>query len=79
MPSHGYGINILLRSGLNGSTNGPHELTRYHISLDNSEMKASTFPDVINSHYINRFDFGTINENYRGKKVFKWSPNVAPT
>jgi len=55
-------------TGINGSTCGPNEVTRYVINLGANYVETSTFVNVIQSDYINRFDFPTINENYRGRK-----------
>merc|ERR1719277_1125364 len=55
-------------TGINGSTTGSHVVTRYHIDLLRGTVSTSTFPNLIGSIYINRFDFPTINEEYRGKQ-----------
>ena len=59
-------------TGTNGSTCGDEEITRYHINLVSKTVEASTFPNLHtgeNKRYVNKFDFGTINEAYRGKEV----------
>ena len=50
------------------STAGNLEVTRYKIGLKTGDVTTSTFPNRINSRFINHFDFPTINEDYRGKK-----------
>lgn len=58
------------------STTEDDELTRYNIDMVSGEVKTSKFDNVINSRYINNFDFPMINENYRGKKycyLYGWS------
>ena len=58
--------------GINGSTCGDDELTRYYINLVSNTVEAFTFPNLHSgedSRYVNKFDFPTINEAYRGKKV----------
>ena len=45
-------------------------ITRYHLYLETSTVKASGFPNLMNGNrYINQFDFPTINEAFRGKEV----------
>ena len=68
-----------ISQGLNGSTCGNEELTRYRINLKEGTVEGSTFPNGINSvlaRYVNKFDFPTINEAYRGKEVFLQSVNL---
>lgn len=55
-------------TGINGSTTGPYETTRYRINLQNGIISDSTFPNVLQNRYVNKFDFPVINEAYRGKK-----------
>ena len=61
-----------ISEGFNGSTCGNEELTRYRINLKEGTVEGSTFPNGMNSvlaRYVNKFDFPTINEAYRGKEV----------
>ena len=58
--------------GLSGSTCGDNEVTRYTIYPKKGFVTASTFKNFRNDtfeRYINRFDFPTINEAYRGREV----------
>ena len=58
--------------GFSGSTCGDEEVTRYTINPKAEIVTASTFKNFRNDsfeRYINRFDFPTINEAYRGKQV----------
>merc|ERR1719427_1941514 len=49
------------------STTDNQEVTRYTINIVSGDITTSTFPNTINSRFINHFDFPTINEDYRGK------------
>ena len=55
------------------STTGIHEVTRYRINIQTNEVSSETFPNLQKNttlgKYVNRFDFGVINEAYRGKEV----------
>ena len=58
--------------GTNGSTCGDKDVTRYTIDLNALTISAQTFPNTLDdsvARYINKFDFPTINEAYRGKEV----------
>ena len=58
--------------GNNGSTCGDKDVTRYTIDLKALTISAQTFPNTLDdsvARYINKFDFPTINEAYRGKEV----------
>lgn len=58
--------------GRNGSTCGDNDVTRYRINLETGLISASTFPNPMNSiyaRYMDKYDFPTINEAYRGKQV----------
>ena len=55
--------------GRNGSS---CDVRRYQINLQTGSVTSSVFPNQINntySRYMEKFDFSTINEAYRGKKV----------
>ena len=63
--------------GLNGSTCGMHEVTRYQIDLNMQKVQTMNFPST-SAHledgeelgrYYNKFDFPAINEAYRGREV----------
>ena len=49
------------------STTEHFEATRYKINTDTGDVTTNTFPNTINSKFINNFDFPTINEDYRGQ------------
>ena len=62
--------NMMNPPEISKGTTGGAEITRYHINLETSMVKASKFPNFLNgSRYVNQFDFPTINEAYRGKEV----------
>ena len=50
------------------STTDDLEVLRYNIDIATGDVKISKFPNVIDSKFVNTFDFPTINEDYRGKK-----------
>ena len=50
------------------STTNGKEITRFTINVKSEVVDESTFPNTINSKFINTFDFPTINEEYRGRK-----------
>ena len=50
------------------SLTGDLQLTRYRINLSTKDVTLNTFPNTINSKFINNFDFPTINEPHRGKQ-----------
>ena len=50
------------------STTNGEEATRFTIDMGKGKVIMTTFPNTINSKFINTFDFPTINEAYRGKK-----------
>ena len=55
--------------GRNGSS---CDVRRYQINLQTGSVTSSEFPNQINntySRYMEKFDFATINEAYRGKEV----------
>ena len=63
--------------GLNGSTCGLHEVTRYQIDFQMKRVQTKSFPST-SAHledgeelrrYYNKFDFPAINEAYRGSEV----------
>jgi len=64
---------LLLKNMLNPpkeyttSTTGDLELTRYVINLNSETVSHTNFPNIINSEFVNTFDFPMINEAYRGK------------
>ena len=66
-----------ISTGLNGSTCGMHEVTRYQIDLNMEEVQTMSFPstsahlndDEELGRYYNKFDFPAINEAYRGREV----------
>ena len=63
--------------GLNGSTCGMHEVTRYQIDLNMQKVQTMNFPSTSThledgeelGRYYNKFDFPAINEAYRGREV----------
>ena len=66
-----------ISTGLNGSTCGMHEVTRYQIDLQMETLQIMSFPST-SAHledgeelrrYYNKFDFPAINEAYRGREV----------
>ena len=50
------------------STTNGEEATRFTIDMEKGKVIKTTFPNTIDSKFINTFDFPTINEAYRGKK-----------
>jgi hypothetical protein len=61
-------------NGSNADGVGEAEITRYHFHLDTGSVETIAFPNLMEknnslSRYINKFDFPTINEAYRGKEV----------
>jgi len=57
-------------------TTDTEEFTRYTIDIKAAEISSETFPNTIDSKFINNFDFPTINEDYRGLSyciVYGWS------
>jgi carotenoid cleavage dioxygenase-like enzyme len=50
------------------STCADKEFTRYTINMASGNVGVTEFPNTLGSRYINKFDFPTINEDYRGKK-----------
>ena len=69
-------------NGSNADGVGEAEITRYHFHLDTGSVETIAFPNLMEkenalSRYINKFDFPTINEAYRGKEVItSFSPNL---
>ena len=58
------------------TTTGGLEVTRYVIDMAAGAVTTETFPNTIDSKFINTFDFPTINEKFRGKKyciTYGWS------
>jgi carotenoid cleavage dioxygenase-like enzyme len=68
-------------NGSNADGVGEAEITRYHFHLDTGSVETISFPNLMEkdnalSRYINKFDFPTINEAYRGKEyciIYGWS------
>ena len=58
-----------ISEGVSGSTCGEGNITRYQLNLNTGLVSSSTFPNPMNSRYMDKFDFPSINEAYRGKKV----------
>ena len=50
------------------STTSGEEVTRFTVDIGEGKVGKTTFPNTIDSRFINTFDFPTINEDYRGRK-----------
>jgi len=58
------------------ATTAGQEFTRYRIAPATATVTSHSFPNTIDSRFINSFDFPTINEGYRGVRycvVYGWS------
>ena len=51
------------------STTNGKEITRFTINVESQVVDESTFPNTINSNFINTFDFPTMNEKYSATRT----------